>query len=392
MGEILENAGDRGELGEGEGVHGWSECMLGEIITLQRGFDITQKHQEPGDYPVVSSSGIKSYHNEWKVKGPGVVIGRKGTLGTVFYLDRDFWPHDTTLWIKDFHGNSPLFISYFLKEFDLGLYDVGSSNPTLNRNHVHLLPASLPPLSEQKAIANLLSSLDDKIDLLHRQNQTLEAMAETLFRQWFVEEAQEDWEEVRLSDICSIITKGTTPTSLGYQFTESGINFIKAESITDEGNFITDKFAKISEETHQILRRSIIQSGDVLCSIAGTIGRVAIADNSILPANTNQAIAIIRVNYEKCFSAFIYLFLKSEIFQEIMDGKIVHAVQPNLSLGEIGNTTLKLPLSSVLHEFKEMIEPIFDRKRHNILQIRTLEKLRDTLLPKLMSGEVRVEL
>ncbi len=111
----------------------WRECALGEIITLQRGFDITQKNQEHGDYPVVSSSGVKSFHNEWKVKGPGVVVGRKGTLGTVFYLKSDFWPHDTTLWIKDFHGNDALFIYYFLKGLDFGRYDVGSSNVIVHR-------------------------------------------------------------------------------------------------------------------------------------------------------------------------------------------------------------------------------------------------------------------
>ncbi len=174
---------------------GWRECKLGNVITFQRGFDITQNEQSVGDFPVVSSSGTKSYHKEYKVKGPGVVIGRKGTLGTVFYLKGDYWPHDTTLWVKDFNGNLPLFIFYFLKELELERYDVGSSNPTLNRNHIHLLPVLVPHLPEQKAIASVLSSLDDKIDLLHRQNKTLEAMAETLFRQWFVEDAQEGWEE-----------------------------------------------------------------------------------------------------------------------------------------------------------------------------------------------------
>ena len=93
----------------------WKECKLGDIVTFQRGFDITKKEQFPGSYPVVSSSGINSYHNAYKVKCPGVVIGRKGTLGTVFYLNKDFWPHDTTLWVKNFHGNYPLFIFFFKK-------------------------------------------------------------------------------------------------------------------------------------------------------------------------------------------------------------------------------------------------------------------------------------
>ena len=268
----------------------------------------------------------------------------------------------------------------------------GTSIPHISMGQIGDYEITFPALSEQKAIAAVLSSLDDKIDLLHRQNQTLEAMAATLFRQWFVEEAQEDWEVVKLSEVCSVITKGTTPTTLGHQFVEAGINFVKAESITDSGDFISEKLAQISEETHQFLKRSKIEIGDVLCSIAGTIGRIAIVDESILPANTNQAIAILRVDHAKCLPEFIYLFLKSAEFREMMDGKIVHAVQPNLSLGEIGNSIIKFPSQDVLRRFENTIRPIFDKKKNNSLQIRTLETLRDTLLPKLMSGAVRVVL
>ncbi len=188
-------------------------------------------------------------------------------------------------------------------------------------------------------------------------------MAETLFRQWFVEEAQDDWNEAKLADVCSVITKGTTPTTFGYQFIEKGINFIKAESITDSGDFILDKFAQISEETHQFLKRSIIESGDVLCSIAGTIGRIAIVDDSILPANTNQAIAILRVDYKKCLPEFVYLFLKSTAFREIMDGKVVHAVQPNLSLGEIGNTIFLSPPKDLMTNLSLRFAQYLKRKR-----------------------------
>ena len=270
-----------------------------------------------------------------------------------------------------------------------------SAYPSLRPSDIDNLFILLPPLPEQRAIASVLSSLDDKIDLLHRQNKTLEAMAETLFRQWFVEPCKdglpEGWEEGTLGDICTVITKGTTPTTIGHQFTNTGVNFVKAESITDTGDFVVDKFAKISEETHKFLNRSILRDGDILCSIAGTIGRIAICTIDILPANTNQAIAIIRADLEKCYPEFIYLFMKSPLFRDTMDGKIVHAVQPNLSLGEISNSTLKMPPSAYMMSFKELIRPLFLKKKYNIFQIRTLEKLRDTLLPKLMSGEVRVQ-
>ena len=162
----------------------WSECTIGDALTLQRGFDITKKEQKPGNIPVVSSSGIKSFHCHAKVKAPGVVLGRKGTLGTVFFLSEDFWPHDTTLWVKDFKGNNEKFIYYFFLSLSTALQDldVGTSNPALNRNHVHPIKMWLPPLSEQKKIAHILGSLDDKIELNRQMNATLEGMAQVLFK------------------------------------------------------------------------------------------------------------------------------------------------------------------------------------------------------------------
>lgn len=117
----------------------WMTRPLGELITLHRGFDITKNEQRPGPYPVYSSSGPNSTHDEFKVEGPGVIIGRKGSLGTVFFEEGLFWPHDTTLWVKDFRGSDPKFVYYFLKTMGLERYDAGASNPTQPK------PRSLDP-------------------------------------------------------------------------------------------------------------------------------------------------------------------------------------------------------------------------------------------------------
>ena len=120
------------------------EVKLSDLITLQRGFDITKNEQVEGKVPVISSGGISSFHNTHKVEGPGVVIGRKGTLGTVFYNEGNFWPHDTSLWVKDFKGNDPKFIYYLLQVLHFERFDAGAANPTLNRNHVHSLKINVP--------------------------------------------------------------------------------------------------------------------------------------------------------------------------------------------------------------------------------------------------------
>ncbi len=138
---------------------GWVETIIGDQLTLQRGFDITKEQQSPGEVPVVSSGGIKSFHNIAKVKAPGVVLGRKGTLGKVFYLESDFWPHDTTLWIKDFKGNDPKFVYHFLTRLDVTKLNSGAANPALNRNQVHPITTFWPPIERQLEIALTLDSL-----------------------------------------------------------------------------------------------------------------------------------------------------------------------------------------------------------------------------------------
>jgi type I restriction enzyme S subunit len=166
---------------------GWRTATLFDLVALQRGFDITKAQQRPGQVPVVSSSGVSSYHDEAKAPGPGVVIGRKGTLGTVFFLGEPFWPHDTTLWVTDFKGNDPKFAFYFLKTMGLQQFDVGAANPTLNRNHIHGLPIRIPPVSVQHRIAGVLSAYDDLIENNTRRIKILEEMARSLYREWFVE-------------------------------------------------------------------------------------------------------------------------------------------------------------------------------------------------------------
>ena len=144
----------------------WLNTTIGDQITLQRGFDITKDQQQEGEVPVVSSGGIRSYHNIAMVKNPGVVIGRKGTLGKTFYLDEDFWPHDTTLWVKDFKGNIPHFVYFFLRGLKVVHLDSGAANPALNRNQVHPLKVVWPPTPVQKELVAKFRALSDASDQL----------------------------------------------------------------------------------------------------------------------------------------------------------------------------------------------------------------------------------
>jgi len=168
---------------------GWVRTTIGDQLTLQRGFDITKDEQNEGDVPVVSSGGIKSFHNKAMVQAPGVVIGRKGTLGNVFFFEGDFWPHDTTLWVKDFKGNDPRFVYYFFTGLDVKKLDSGTANPALNRNQVHPIDVDWPPISRQKAIVATLDALSNETQrlatLYERKLAALEALKKSLLHQAF---------------------------------------------------------------------------------------------------------------------------------------------------------------------------------------------------------------
>ncbi len=201
-------------------------------------------------------------------------------------------------------------------------------------------------------------------------------------------EIPKGWEVVTIDDVTEIVTKGTTPTTIGGRFTEKGINFIKVESLTESGAFIKSKFAHIDDETNQLLKRSVIKKGDVLFSIAGTIGRVAVITNEILPANTNQAIAIIRPN--KISSYFLKILMQSSLIQNDTQSNIVQAVQANLSLSVIKSTKFILPLNNILSMIDIQLNNIYDNINLLTNENENLTTLRDTLLPKLISGELEI--
>jgi len=306
-------------------------------------------------------------------------------------------------------------------------YVSGSAIPRVVLKDFRRAPIPLPPLAEQKAIAAVLGALDDKIELNRRMNATLEAMARALFQSWFVdfdpvrakldarppaglapataalfpEHFQDSefghiphgWEVKTLSDLTSLITKGTTPTQddiAGVTDADLQINYVRVNSIDEDGSILPEKLTTIPKSVHAgVLKRSILKADDVLYTIAGTIGRIASAEDWILPANTNQAIAIIRPE-PGIPSGFLILTMRHEVFREELHHNIVHAVQANLSLGMLSKARVVVPPETILRKLFAPIDEILRKISANRTQSRTLATLRDTLLPKLLSGELSV--
>ena len=384
----------------------WQIITLGEFLTFQRGFDILTKQLKEGDYKVIFSSGLRGTHNEYKVKAPGVVIGRKGTLGTVFYINSDFWPTDTTLWVKDFHGNDPKFAYYFLKTKNLGQYDCGSANPTLNRNHLHPLLVKIPPLPTQQKIAGILSAYDDLIENNTRRIEILEEMARMLYREWFVKfrfpgheavqfvESElglipEGWEVVNIGKIAKV--KGGKRLPKGKVILDNKTNhpYIRVKDMNDSGLEISDiKF--IDDETYQSIKRYTISSEDIYISIAGTIGRVGYIPKDFSGANlTENAAKICEINFIN--QKLLLNFLHSELGQSQIKSKVVGTSQQKLALFRIEEILLVIPpiniQEKIIDFFSDCYKKIDNLKEKNI----NLRKTRDLLLPRLISGEIDVE-
>ena len=163
---------------------GWEVKRLGDVCPLQRGFDLLTTRLRQGSYPVVSSNGVLNYHHEFMVKGPGVVTGRSGTIGNVHYVEKDFWPHNTSLWVTSFKGNSPKFIFYLLGIIGLERFGTGSGVPTLNRNDVHAHSVRIPSSSaEQSAIATVLSDMDAELEALQARRDKTRALKQGMMQE-----------------------------------------------------------------------------------------------------------------------------------------------------------------------------------------------------------------
>lgn len=272
----------------------------------------------------------------------------------------------------------------------------GTKMPRGDKTSIMNYPVKLPPLPTQQKIATILSSLDDKIELNNKINTNLEQQAQALFKNWFVDfepfggKMPEGWKECKAEELCTVVTKGTTPTTLGKKFTDSGINFIKGESILDNHTFDLQKISHIDDETNLMLKRSIIQPNDILFTIAGTLGRFAFIDETLTPANTNQAVGIIRANPEIISPYYLYSFFIGNWHNDYYTKRIQQAVQANLSLGTIKSLPIIIPDSQNLNKYTNLIEPLFRQMKQLENENIKLADLRDTILPKLINGEIEV--
>lgn len=379
------------------------EVLFKDFITLKRGYDLPTKKRIPGTVPIVSSSGITGVHNDSKVQGPGVITGRSGLIGEIFYTKENFWPLNTTLYVKNFKNNCPEYVYYFLKTLNLNNYQSGSSVPTLNRNHLNNIKIKIHDIKDQVKISNILTNIDEKIENNNNTLANLEELSQTLFKRWFIDFEFPDengnpykssggkfvdtdgfmlpanWSVEPLDNIAQY-TNGLAMQKYKPKDENDKLPVVKIKEL--KNGFVDDSSAFC---THSIPDKVKIFNGDIVFSWSATL-LVDIWTGG--PAGLNQH--LFKVTSDKFQKWFYYYWTSfhNKNFIEIAKDKAT-------TMGHINRKHLKeakvfIPEEKILQKLDYQMS-LYLKEIVNInLQNKSLAELRDTLLPKLMSGEIEL--
>lgn len=314
------------------------------------------------------------------------------SLYEIFYVSREDWilPEYLKLIVKQ---------DWFTRYCEF--LGSGSAREYCRFANICEIEIKFPELEVQKKIVRQYKIVEDRIQILKKINDNLSSTIKTIFKSWFLDfDAFKDsdlvqsqyglippnWNYKFLGDLCECVTKGTTPTTLGKDFTEAGINFIKGESINGDHSFNKATFAHIDEVTHELLKRSRIIENDIVFTIAGTLGKFALVDSSVVPANTNQAVAIIRAN--KVLPEMLYSYFIGEWQVEFYKRNTQQAVQANLSLTTIKNLPILLADDDSQSRYMDLVLPFITATKNNFAEIERLHELQKQLLSSLSLNEI----
>ncbi len=381
----------------------WETIQLGEFLTLKRGYDLPSSKREEGTVPIVSSSGVTGVHNVAKIEGPGVVTGRYGTLGEVFFINEDYWPLNTALYVQDFKGNNPRFTAYFLKSILTAISSDKAAVPGVNRNDLHArrIRVTRDP-SQQTEIASILSAYDDLIENNRRRIQLLEQAARLLYKEWFVrlrfpgheyakveDGVPEGWERRTVANVCTSFDDGDW-----IETKDQGGDDFRLLQISNIGNneFVeTENYRYITAETFRNLHCNEVLPGDILISrMPKPIGRAWLVYEQPWRMITAVDVTIARPD-PALVDPFYYLYhLNSATHIARCEIKATGATRPRISRKNMGALQILKPPMSLQRAFGEITSATNAQRNTLTRQNKSLTQARDLLLPRLMNGEVTV--
>ena len=371
----------------------WKEVRLGDILNFRRGHDLPHSAMKPGNIPVAGSNGVIGYHDTATPIKPILTIGRSGNVGKPYFYE-EAWAHNTTLYVDDFKGNDPKFLYYLCQTMPFANFGGGSAVPTLNRNHIHPLETKIPvKVEDQRRIASILSSLDRKIELNNKINADLEEMAQAIFKNWFVDfEPFKDGKFVN-SEL-AMIPEGWKVGTL------KDITINKSVKVKDRADVkvlspVTTGELVLSEEyfskqvfSSSIAKYKIVNIGDFAYNPArvniGSLGRNEFEfDGCVSPV---YVVFSVIDGYENYFD----LFRKTDFFKDKVASLAIGGVRQSLSYDDLSSIETIIPNINIVEKFNNLYNQMKKTIKANKRESSHLSLLRDTLLPRLMSGEIEV--
>ena len=371
---------------------GWNVVRLDKVAPLQRGYDLPVDNIKEGLYPVVYSNGILKFHNEFKAKAPGVITGRSGTIGKVIYVEKDYWPHNTSLWVTNFCGNNPKFIYYMYINLNLIRFSAGSGVPTLNRNDIHLQKILLPPLDEQKKIAEILSTWDEAINLtinlIESKKQFKKALMQNLLTAKVrFPEFKDEWIEVTIGELFEFkkgqgLSKEMLDTNGKFECVLYGELYTTYDEIIENVKSRTNFQGSIKSKFDDILIPSSTTTGSIDIAIAAVILK-----NDVLLGGDINILRKKRNNIYGKFVAYCITNIKNKELSSYAQGTtIIH-----LYAKDFKDMKIKLPNLKEQQKIAEVLTACDDEINLLNLKLENLKKQKQGLMQKLLSGKVRAK-
>lgn len=376
----------------------WDAEKLGNFVSLQRGHDLTWRDRRPGGVPVMGSAGQNGFHDTALAKGPGVVLGRSGaSFGQAHYCEKDFWPHNTALYVTDFRGNDPLFVFYFLKSIDFTRHNSGGAQQSLNRNFIYPIPVGVPRLPEQRLIAEALSDMDALIGVLDqliakKRDLKQAAMQQLLTGKTRLPGFHGEWELTSLGQIISRFSTGLNPRQ-NFQLNAGGSffyvtikNFARGQLFLDEQCDLIDEAAFL-----RINERSDLRRDDILFSSIGRVGDAYLIRETPRNWNINESVFALRPDKTQVVPLMLFYLLTNKAIRDALDQGVTGSTFKSIKQAALKAIRCRIPIS---HDEQTAIAAVLSDMD---AELATLEQRRDKtrdlkqgMMQELLTGRTRL--
>lgn len=391
---------------------------IGQRVVFEYGYAVRADKEQSGPYPIFGSNGPTGYIDSFKVEGPGVIIGRKGSVGKVAYSEKNFTPTDTTYYLKiiDKSSDDLKFWYYFLQILGLEKLNTHSAVPGLSRELAYLLEVNVPSVNAQKKAAAVLSLIDAKIDCNNRMNMELESMAKMLYDYWFVQfdfpnadgkpykssggemiyndilkrEIPKEWDAINLESLISRSGTGLNPRD-NFQLGNGENYYVTIKNVSNGKITLDEKCDRISDDALAIIdRRSQLQAGDILFTSIEPVGITYFIHEKPNNWNINESVFTIRPQFNKITSEYLFFLLSSDQMKSFTKNSSTGSIHKGIRHGVLKSFMSAYGGKVLVDHFSSITKPILQQM--NVLENENqhLSQLRNWLLPMLMNGQVSV--